>query len=182
MALRDDLELYAPRLCRYARALAAGHPVCCETAVDMARTILSQTALAARCPAPTGAPLKLALYSLLTEWHREKLADKLCAKVPAERQTSRLAGAGAAQFPAAPSSCGRCACGLQALAIEEREALLLVVVEGFGYTDAARILKISRAALVARLVRARAALGGESRPIPAGRAAKPRPAYLRLVK
>jgi RNA polymerase sigma-70 factor, ECF subfamily len=71
---------------------------------------------------------------------------------------------------------------LSALSLEEREALLLVVVEGFNYLQAARILKISRGVLIARLARARAKLGQRGVPQPPMQPARTRPSYLRVVK
>jgi RNA polymerase sigma-70 factor (ECF subfamily) len=41
---------------------------------------------------------------------------------------------------------------------EQREALLLVVLEGFSYADAAEVLSIPQGTLMSRLGRARAAL------------------------
>ena len=70
---------------------------------------------------------------------------------------------------------------LLALALEEREALLLVVLEGFSYAQAARILKISRTVLIMRLAWARAALS-EIAPETPSRPAKTRPSYLHVVK
>jgi RNA polymerase sigma-70 factor, ECF subfamily len=68
------------------------------------------------------------------------------------------------------------------LGLDEREALLLVALEGFDYGQAARILKISRSVLVGRLARARAALS-ETVPVESsGRPVKARPTYLQLVK
>ena len=75
---------------------------------------------------------------------------------------------------------------LLALSLEEREALLLVALEGFTHAQAARILKISRTILVARLARARAALGdipaAEFASHPAKVPAKVFPSYLHVVK
>jgi RNA polymerase sigma-70 factor (ECF subfamily) len=84
--------------------------------------------------------------------------------------------AGTLPVPASPF-----AAALLALPLEEREALLLVVLEGFSFAHAARILKISRTVLVMRLARARAALSEIASETPS-RPAKPRPSYLRVVK
>jgi RNA polymerase sigma-70 factor (ECF subfamily) len=73
---------------------------------------------------------------------------------------------------------------LDALPVEEREALLLVVLEGFTYAQAADVLGVPRTALAARIVRARhflsehldAALSIEARN------RTKHPEYLRLVK
>ena len=68
--------------------------------------------------------------------------------------------------------------------LECREALLLVVVEGFSYGEAAEILGVNRLGVATRLARARKDLGARleaNRPGPA-RPDPRRPPYLRLVK
>jgi RNA polymerase sigma-70 factor (ECF subfamily) len=47
---------------------------------------------------------------------------------------------------------------IETLAAEQREALLLVVLEGMSYSDAADVLGIPMGTLMSRLGRARAAL------------------------
>ncbi|PNG25347.1 hypothetical protein CR492_14250 [Methylocella silvestris] len=71
---------------------------------------------------------------------------------------------------------------LGALKLEEREALLLVALEGFSYVEAARILKISRPLLIARLSRARDRLPRDLSDGSPARRAKSQAPYLRLVK
>ena len=60
---------------------------------------------------------------------------------------------------------------MRSLPLEDREALLLVALEGFDYGDAARILRVPRATLLTRLTQARSALGDllTARPEPARR-------------
>jgi DNA-directed RNA polymerase specialized sigma24 family protein len=75
---------------------------------------------------------------------------------------------------------------LDVLATEEREALLLVVLEGFNYQEAAEIIGAPKATLVARLMRARAGLAAAQGLDPRSRSstsAPPRSAvHLRVVK
>ena len=70
------------------------------------------------------------------------------------------------------------------LALEEREALLLVVVEGFSYGQAASILGLSRPGVASRVARARQHLARGAQATPSGQnQPRPRhPPYLRLVK
>ncbi|MDE2579019.1 MAG: hypothetical protein KGL46_09460 [Hyphomicrobiales bacterium] len=65
---------------------------------------------------------------------------------------------------------------VQALPLEEREALLVVALGGFSYGAAARILAAPRAVVVTRLARARAALDA------AERGPVARVGHLRIVK
>ncbi|MGQ0445437.1 MAG: sigma factor-like helix-turn-helix DNA-binding protein [Beijerinckiaceae bacterium] len=179
VALREELNLCAPRLCRYARALASGQPQPSEIADEIVHAALLRTWEAGAALRLTGINLHLHLYTLVTEWHRDKLAaGRMGGKAHLEKEnfsTGGLRAAGTLPIPASPLD--RFAAAIFALALEEREALLLVVLEGFSYAQAARILKISRTALIMRLMSARAALSETpSRP------AKTRPSYLRVVK
>ena len=73
---------------------------------------------------------------------------------------------------------------LDALPLEEREALLLVVLEGFNYAQAADVLSVPRAALAARIARARQLLSEHldaALPIEARNRVR-HPEYLRLIK
>ena len=47
---------------------------------------------------------------------------------------------------------------IDSLAVDQREALLLVVLEGLSYAEAAEVLDIPMGTLMSRLGRARAAL------------------------
>lgn len=70
--------------------------------------------------------------------------------------------------------------GLAELPFEDRAALLLVALEGFGYEAAARIVGAPRDRLLTRLMRARAALAADGLR-PAG-AEKRAASHLRVVK
>ena len=182
MALRDDLNLCAPRLCRYARALVTGQPGPSEVADDLVHAVLLRTWEAGTALRLAGGDLHL--YTLLTEWHRERLAaGRMGGKAHMEKENFSAGGpraAGNLPVPASPRD--KFAAALLALALEEREALLLVVLEGFSYAQAARILKISRIVLIMRLACARAALSEIPAPETPSRPAKTRPSYLRVVK
>ena len=189
MALRDDLNSCAPRLRRFARALIAGHPAPNKIADDLVQSILLRASESGTSCRLAGADLHLHLYSLLIEWHRERLtAEGLGAKAHMELENFYAGGPRAAgKLPlSAASACSKFADALMALSLEEREALLLVVLEGFTHAQAARILRISRTIVVARLARARAALGdipeAEFASHPAKAPAKVLPSYLRVVK
>ncbi|MGJ0509577.1 MAG: sigma factor-like helix-turn-helix DNA-binding protein [Methylocystis sp.] len=70
--------------------------------------------------------------------------------------------------------------GLADLPFDDRAALLLVSLEGFGYEAAARIVGAPRETLLARLTRARAALAVEG--LRAPDAARRAASHLRIVK
>jgi RNA polymerase sigma-70 factor, ECF subfamily len=189
VALRDDLNSCAPRLRRFARALITGHPAPNKIADDLVQAILLRTSETGASCRLAGADLHLYLYSLLTEWHRERLtAEGMGSKVHIEKENFYADGPRAAgKLPlSAASPRSKFADTLLALSLEEREALLLVALEGFTHAQAARILKISRTILVARLALARTALGdipaAEFASHPAKVPAKVFPSYLRVVK
>ncbi|WP_363350237.1 sigma factor-like helix-turn-helix DNA-binding protein [Methylocystis echinoides] len=73
--------------------------------------------------------------------------------------------------------------GLAELSLDDRAALLLVALEGFGYDAAARIVGAPRETLLARLTRARAALAADGlRPPSVDTGARRAAAHLRVVK
>jgi RNA polymerase sigma-70 factor (ECF subfamily) len=184
VSLRDDLNVCAPRLRRFARALVGGHPAPNKTADDLVQAILLQTLQQGAAIRLTGSDLQLHLYTLLTGQLHKRLANARPGdEAHAGTESFCSGGPGAAgNLPRFESRSNKFADWLLDLSLEEREALLLVVLEGFSYAQAARILQISRTVFVSRLARARAALGA----IPAvhfvQHPEKALPAYLRLVK
>lgn len=159
----EGLGGVAPALRRYSRALCAG-------AGQALSDELVQSALqsvGARIRAKELRPVDLAearleAYIALTAIAARRLVD---APRPAPRHPPIVHG-------------------LADLSFEDRAALLLVSLEGFGYAAAARIVGAPRETLLARLIRARAALGVEGlRPIGAeGAAARRLAPHLRVVK
>ena len=152
MTLRDDLNACTPRLRRYARALTTGCPGGSAFADDLVHTALMR-ALGARQLGPAG-DLSVRLFATVTQLFREAAG--------AGRQ-AQAAGSGRPALVAEPfaptlARQSRLSAGLMSLAIEDREALLLVALEGFDHADAARILRISRGTLLGRLTRARQTL------------------------
>ncbi len=173
-SLRDELTRLTPRLRRYARALTTGHPSCSEFADDLVHVTLMR-ALGAR---NVGAPddLVIRLYATVTQLNRE---------VAVSGQQARAAGAGrptlvsmGGNFSSAYQT--KLSAGLLAMTLEAREALLLIALEGFGYAEAARILRVSRSVLLNRLTQARSALDTAMRAAPGRKPTKSR-AHLRLV-
>lgn len=182
MTFGDDLEGCTPRLRRYARGLVAGQPAAPELADELVRATLvngRRLGFFARWLDFEGR-----LYAILTTLHRDAsrtgtLGDfgtiekgQFCAG--GVRMPERTAGIA--------SPVDKLSAAVGSLALEEREALLLVVVEGVGYTRSARILRISRRVLVTRLSRARAALTRSLSARTEMRPGRPRPTHLRLVE
>jgi RNA polymerase sigma-70 factor (ECF subfamily) len=73
--------------------------------------------------------------------------------------------------------------GLADLRFEDREALLLVVLEGFSYDDAAKLLGVDRDVLASRLMRARARLAAfDNQPSAPSDGTRRAPLHLRVIK
>lgn len=182
MSFRDELISLTPRLRRYARALVSAHPAPNDLADELVRAAL-QNMLDSGIPG-RWFDLEIRAYSALTQLHREAWKGAgLDARAALERGHSCAGGLHAAkrtEGSAAPRD--RLSSALGTLGLEEREALLLVVLEGFDYARAARILKMSRAVLIARLSRARDTLGRALNSEGPANTSKSRAPHLRLVK
>lgn len=149
---RDALGRIAPALRRFARALAVG-----RDRVE-AGDALAQSALERIGDGEAGT-MKLRLFQRVVLAHRARPAQAV--EPDARRRTGR----------------GAMAQALERLPLDQREAVLLVVLENFSYDDAASIAGVPRSSLVARLVRARLALAAQD-----GDDVPQRAPHLRLVK
>lgn len=157
----ERLEKLTPGLRRYARALTAG-------AAETADELVQETLQAANGETRAGAvrfrqaeDLHLELYAALTHLAHRRLRGAPPAR-PSLRQPAIVHG-------------------LADLPLEERETLLLIVLEGFGYDEAAKITSTERPIVLMRLMRARAQLTAlDHRPSNDGPRRQPR--HLRLVK
>lgn len=154
LKLREDLNALTPRLRRYARALVSGQPGGSDQADDLVRAALMR-ALGFRHHGTHG-DLVVRLYATLILLHRDMVLAGETQASSGPRAVSpalsNTAGASAAVRP------GKLASALMSVPLEDREALLLVALDNFEHGEAARILRISRAAFLTRLTRARLAL------------------------
>ena len=167
----ETVEGQIPALRRYARGLAGP-----DQAAAADRMVAEVVARALReDQRPQTSATRLWLFAALTSLNRRRQRDPC---VPAS-------AFGPAMAPDQPQNRPM---GLrEALAqtpLECREALLLVVVEGFSYGQAADILGVNRLGVALRLARGRKELAAKldaKRSDPAKPGAR-RPPYLRLVK
>ena len=158
----DEIEGCVPALRRYARALTRN----ADRADDLVQDCLERALRKRSLFRPTG-PLQAWLYRILLNVYRNGL-----------RQTRRRGDhisidALLVEPSVAAPQPGRIALAEMSRAIdqlpdEQREALLLVVLEGVSYEEAAGILEIPAGTLMSRLSRARTALrqmtGGSEEP------------------
>jgi DNA-directed RNA polymerase specialized sigma24 family protein len=156
----ETLERLTPGLRRYARALLAGANH--ELADELVQAALESTADEARADGADLDP-RVDLYVSLTNAAQRRLRS-----APAHRPSLRL-----------PAIMHR----LADLALEERETLLLVALEGFTYDEVARITRTDRPVVMMRLMRARSALTAlDRRPTPGADAGRRPGPHLRVVK
>ena len=148
----DDIEESVPALRRYARALTRN----ADRADDLVQDCIERAIRKEALWKPTG-PLKAWLFRILLNLYRNELrtSRRRGQHVPVETLLVEPA--------VAPSQPGRIARSEMARAIdtlapEQREALLLVVLEGMSYAEAAESIGVPIGTLMSRLGRARAAL------------------------
>jgi RNA polymerase sigma-70 factor (ECF subfamily) len=133
--------------------------------------------------------LEIEAYAALVLLNREQMRAAELGGAPSHGSSALIKAGGAragghshetlTRFPVSNDPLSSALLGLK---LEEREALLLVVLEGFPYSRAARILKISRSILIARLGHARDKLPTNLQTEPALSRDRPHPPHLHLVK
>ncbi len=148
----DDVEACVPALRRYALALTRDR----DTADDLVQDCLERAIRKKSLWRPIG-PVRPWLFKILLNIYRNDLKRNRHRPtlVPMDNmttephhggeQTSRLALAETAD-------------AIDRLPAEQREALLLIVLEGVSYEEAAKILELPIGTLMSRLGRARASL------------------------
>lgn len=179
VSLKEDIEKLAPGLRRFARALVQHDP---DEPHDIADELVRETMIRGLRSERSSrlASTKVSLYATLANLNH--------ARLRAEAASGR-SGLGPVSVPeeTLAHANGRSqgiSQALDALPVEERETLLLVVLEGFTYAQAADVLGVPRTALAARIVRARHFLSEHldaALPIEARNRIK-HPEYLRLIK
>jgi RNA polymerase sigma-70 factor (ECF subfamily) len=148
----DEIGACVPPLRRYARSLTRN----AEHADDLVQDCLERAIRKQALWRPTG-PLKAWLFRMLLNLYRNELRN-------ARRRPQTTPIDQVAQLPSTPApqpgrlALAETAAALELLPEEQREALLLVVLEGFSYAEAAAALEIPQGTLMSRLSRARAGL------------------------
>jgi RNA polymerase sigma-70 factor (ECF subfamily) len=147
----DELEDSVPALRRYARALTRN----IDHADDLVQDCLER-ALARRGLFQPRGPLRPWLFTILTNLHRNALRGDRRRGVMVDIADLPELGTPAPQpGHLALAELDRAIGGLP---LDQKEALLLVTLEGLAYAEAATILDIPLGTLMSRLGRARATL------------------------
>jgi RNA polymerase sigma-70 factor (ECF subfamily) len=171
---REAIETLTPGLRRYARALTGLG----NAADEIVQATLMRTLEEERRWRDD--ELKMRVYATLTQINRQRQRAQAV-----RRQGEAPPGRGAA-LPKPGSRREAISKALDVLAMEEREALLLIVLEGFSYQEGAEIIGAPKATLVARLMRARAALAAAQGFDPRSRPTATQPqrggGHLRVIK
>ena len=150
----DDLLALLPRLRRFAHALSRDR----ADADDLCQTALEK-ALGARASWVPGTRMDSWMYRIMrNSWIDTARARSRAAQTfVAEAAGADTPGATSGSVEAAVLG-GDIARAMGTLPDEQREAVALVLVEGFAYKDAAAVLGIPMGTLTSRLVRGRQAL------------------------
>lgn len=148
----DEIEATVPALRRYARALTRD----ADRADDLVQDCLERAIRKRALWRPTG-PLRAWLFRMLLNLYRNDLRGQRRRGEHVTLDLLPLEPSTPAPQPGfiALAELGR---AVEQLPLEQREALLLVVLEGASYAEAADILGIPAGTLMSRLGRARAAL------------------------
>ena len=152
MDFLDEIEASVPALRRYARALTRN----ADRADDLVQDCLERAIRKRGLFRPTG-PVQGWLFRILVNLWRNSLRSE-------RRRGEHVAYDALLVEPSIPApQHGRLALGemnraLDRLPDDQRETLLLVVLEGVSYEEAAAILGIPIGTVMSRLSRARAAL------------------------
>ena len=148
----DEMEAIVPALRRYARALTRN----ADRADDLVQDCLERAIRKQALWQPSGS-LKSWLFRILLNLYRNELrvARRRGEHVAFETLLVEPSVAAAQPGRVALAEMAR---EIDALATDQREALLLVVLEGLSYSEAASVLGIPMGTLMSRLGRARAAL------------------------
>lgn len=165
--LIDQIEACVPALRRYARALTRSADLADDLVQDCLERAISRRGLFR----PTG-PVRAWLFTILLNLHRNALRSSL--------RRGQIVDIDLVPEPSTPATqpghiaLAEMARAIDTLPLEQKEALLLVALEGLAYKEAADILNIPLGTLMSRIGRARAALR-----VLTGTPSEP---YLRTVK
>jgi RNA polymerase sigma-70 factor, ECF subfamily len=147
----DQVEACVPALRRYARALTRD----ADLADDLVQDCLERAIRKRRLFRPTG-PLRAWLFTILLNLYRN-------SRRTTQRRGEHVDIEAVPDFGTPAPQPGYIALSEMARAIEtlpaeQKEALLLIALEGLPYTEAAEIIGVPIGTLMSRLGRARAAL------------------------
>lgn len=160
-AFDEGLTMLLPRLRRFAHGLTGNG----ADADDLAQTAVER-ALKARAQWQEGTRLDSWLYRITRNcWIDTVRARSRAGKLILPAEAGEHAGHDPREEVDAKIDVGRMMRAMEQLPEEQREVVALILIEGFGYREAAEILELPIGTISSRLVRGRNALlalvGGE---------------------
>lgn len=147
----DQVESCVPALRRYARALTRN----IDLADDLVQDCLERAIARRGLFRPTG-PVRAWLFTILLNLHRNNL--RAAGRRPETLDIDSVAEAASPAPQPGHVALAEMARAIDTLPLEQKEALLLIALEGLPYAQAATVLDIPIGTLMSRLGRARAAL------------------------
>jgi RNA polymerase sigma-70 factor, ECF subfamily len=150
MSVLDEIEAAIPRLRRAARALTRD----AVAAEDLVQSSLER-ALARRHHWRGEGPVAAWIWKIMLNIHRDEMRRPTAHLVVVEDVPHLATSDAAAEDRLAVSEVHS---AIERLPVDQRQALVLVALEGMSLRDAAALLSIPEGTLVSRLGRARASL------------------------
>lgn len=151
MSILNEIEETIPALRRYARGLVKE----VSAADDLVQDCLERAVRKQHLWKPSGT-VRAWLFTILLNVHRDHLRrNRKFQIVPLDGLHEQTGIAGNQHGNLALNETLR---HIDHLPMEQKQVLLLIALEGFGYSEAATILDIPKGTLMSRLARARATL------------------------
>ncbi len=154
MSFESELLALLPRLRRFAHALARSS----ADADDLCQASIER-ALKARDQLVAGTRMDSWMYRIMRNaWIDTTRARTRHGQTFVDQEAGMAVGDAGDQQIEAVVELGNVGRAMQSLPADQREAIALVLVEGFAYKEAAEILGVPMGTLTSRLVRGREAL------------------------
>lgn len=156
--IRTELIAFLPRLRRFARSLAGGNP---DAGDDLAQAAIER-ALANMDRFEVGTRLDSWMYKITQNiWIDSRRAEKLRGATVSDEVLTWVAGEDGRRVAETRLTMEATRTAIANLPEDQRTAVMLVLVDGLSYKDAAEALSIPIGTIMSRIFRARATLEAE---------------------
>ena len=153
--LREEMIAFLPRLRRFARSLAAGNA---EAGDDLAQATIEK-ALANIGGFQEGTRLDSWMYRIAQNlWIDSRRSERTRGTAVSDEALAYVAGEDGRRVTEARLTLAATRRAIEGLPDEQRSAVMLVLVDGLSYQDAAAALDIPIGTIMSRIYRARATL------------------------
>lgn len=156
--IRTELIAFLPRLRRFTRSLAGGNP---DAGDDLAQAAIER-ALANMHRFEVGTRLDSWMYKIAQNiWIDDRRAEKLRGATVSDAVLTSVAGEDGRRVAEANLTMAATRTAIANLPDEQRAAVMLVLVDGLSYKEAADALSIPIGTIMSRIFRARSTLEAE---------------------